>query len=162
MAYIPDISLDGTWQDAYTLSGIAAGSPISIQNKNSHSILVFVGTSVPSTGSTSGVAVFLKQTKHFTCADGESVFVKGIGQCSIQSGYIEENGLQLVDSATGELRPATTADFSSGWSTVAYTMNADGDIISETQSNGVLSRIRSWTYFTDGSGNTTATAGVWA
>lgn len=161
MAFTTDKALDNTWQDAYTLSGITPYSPLTIQNKNSHAVLVHVGPSAP-TETNTGVAVFLHQYKYFTCAVGESIFVKGVGQCSIQEGFIQETGLQIVDSSTGSLRPATTADFANGWSTTAYTLNADGDIISETQSNGTSTRTRSWSYSTDGSGNTTATAGSWS
>ena len=162
MAYLSDFQLTGTWQNLYTLTGIASGTVVSIQNKNSQAIIVFVGDNHPVEPLTDGVVVFLKQTKYFSCDPRENIWIKGVGTCVIQSGYVDSPGLKIVDTNTGELRDATTSDFAQNWSTSSYVMDASGNLTSETQTDGVNYRTRVWTYSTDGGGNVTATAGEWS
>lgn len=51
---IPDIILNGTWQNIYTLSGIAVGASLSIQNKSSQTVNVWIGANAPASNFVGG------------------------------------------------------------------------------------------------------------
>lgn len=53
------------------------------------------------------------------------------------------------------------ANEGSNWTNVGYTIDNTGRLISETESNGTITRTRSWTHTNDAGGNTISTAGAW-
>lgn len=50
----------------------------------------------------------------------------------------------------------------SGFYSTGYTLNAAGDIASESESNGTVTRTRTWTYATNHDGSVTASASAWS
>ncbi len=50
----------------------------------------------------------------------------------------------------------------SGFYSTGYTLNAAGDIASESESNGTVTRTRTWTYVTNPDGSVVASASAWS
>ena len=83
---INSITLSGLdWEDANTLSGIAVGTEISIQNQTNQVVLVAVSTTKPSL-SFNGLAIPPVLAEMLTITAGENkVWVKGKGPISVQA-----------------------------------------------------------------------------
>lgn len=78
---IPDINLNGAWQNIYALSGISVGTSISIQNKSSRHTLVFIKATTP----TGDVGYSLAPLESITIDSGESgCWLKGNGYVFVQ------------------------------------------------------------------------------
>lgn len=54
---IPDITLNGTWQNVYTLSGITVGASLAVQNKTAHIINLWIGPTAPSVSFNGGLEI---------------------------------------------------------------------------------------------------------
>jgi hypothetical protein len=80
---IPDITLNGTWQDVYSLSGIAVGTSLSVQNKTAQIISLWIGPTAPATSFNGGMELAVLASSMITA--GESGYwVKGVGSVFVQ------------------------------------------------------------------------------
>lgn len=80
---ITDKTLGNTvWQSANTLSGIAVGTAMKVQNKSSKTVLLWIGTQ-PVATATSGIAVPSFTTFSVPASESE-VWLFGNGTVSIQ------------------------------------------------------------------------------
>lgn len=84
---IDDVVLDGTWQNAYALSGISVGSAMNIQNKSPWVMLSVIAATAPDETYTSGVLVTSYQMAYIDSGE-VGVFIKGMpgAKVSIQWG----------------------------------------------------------------------------
>jgi hypothetical protein len=106
--FIGDITLDGTWQSAYTLTGITVGTAISIQNKGSKAATVFISSSQPSSESVDGVVITVGQQVYIP-SSVSGCWIKGGGSCSIQETTVSFNTSSSSSSGGGG-GAATIAD----------------------------------------------------
>ena len=78
-----DISLSGMeWENAYALSGISAGTAITIQNKTSDNVYVFVKASAPTSELNDGIMLPPKQTINIA-ASQSGCWLSGFGRINI-------------------------------------------------------------------------------
>lgn len=80
---IPDTVLTGGWTDCYAATSIPIGTSITIQNKSSSIVLLYISATIP-TSQTDGKAIQLLET--VTIEAGEAgCWCKGNGPIHIQS-----------------------------------------------------------------------------
>lgn len=81
---IEDVTVVHTsYTDIYTVTGIAVGTELVLQNKEESEFIVQVSTTQPSADSTAGVILRPKQQK-LVEVGGNKVWVLGVGKLSVQ------------------------------------------------------------------------------
>ncbi len=86
---------------------------------------------------------------------------KGIGIKYIDLGDGVHAELVVVCGPDGSPIGVSAQAYEAFYST-GYTLNANGDVVNESESNGTQTRTRSWAYVTNGDGSVTATASAWS
>lgn len=79
-----DVRLSGlTWEDAYTLSAIPSGTAITIQNKTTDFIYVFVKSEKPPAELNDGIKISVGQTAQ-VAASQSGCWLSGYGSVNIR------------------------------------------------------------------------------
>lgn len=80
-----DVSLQGLdWEDAYALSGIAVGTAITIQNKTTDWLYVFVKAQKPELELNDGIKINLGQSAQIS-ASQSGCWLSGFGSVNIRA-----------------------------------------------------------------------------